>query len=677
MTDKRTYTIEDFCGAILLIAGLFALGLFNFQSDEPLVEAGLRAQSSAIVADTVHGLQVTVDGRHMTLTGLADTREEKTNVLSALKALDGRGRVRSDVEVLAPADPFVLTALRSGQEPMQFDGAVPTEALRDDLRRDYGAGVDAMTLASGMPGVDWPAVLQTALRALGELEEGKLVLENRRLRISGAALTPVHVERALLLLADLPEGYVFDTDLNVRDDGTPLRLSASRSDGALTGVSGKLPAALTETIGDGAFETSALAPPIEGWGEGVLAALGALDHLHTGYLSITGPSVTLTGDAWSQDSYDAAMAALEGMPKGMSVTGQIELADTGAPFSLSLSKSQTGVVAAGKVPQSLAPRVLAALTDAPLQSDALTIARISPGPLWWEAASLGAEALRYFVDAELTFNGAELRLAGYVQDPARLEQLERHLDAMPEGMALVLNATLIDDGNPLRVVLEFDGSSIVLGGKLPDTLRADQLAVPLGVPVLTGELVSTPKLGPDDWVDTALAAAEAVPLMERGTLRITGRELDLRGVLRDPKREEQVQQLLAGLPEAYVVTSSFEFQDDGRPFGFTLVFDGRRGTLNGKVPLDLGPASQAAILGFPIEAGTLEFATIPADADWWVAARSGLKALADLDHGTLMLDAHQITLSGATSEAAVVGNVQNRMQPFEESFKVKVDIIAE
>ena len=57
MSDKRPYAVEDFVGAVLLIAALFGLGLFNFKSDEPLVEAGIRAQARAITADSVHGLQ--------------------------------------------------------------------------------------------------------------------------------------------------------------------------------------------------------------------------------------------------------------------------------------------------------------------------------------------------------------------------------------------------------------------------------------------------------------------------------------------------------------------------------------------------------------------------------------------------------------------------------------------
>ena len=677
MTSKRTYSTEDFFGAILLIAGLFALGVFNFKSDEPLVEAGLKAQSGAIVAQTVHGLNAKVEGRHITLSGLADTPQEKAQVLKALRALEGRGRVRSEVEVLEPATPFVVTALHTEEAPMTFEGTVPTEALRRALRGDFGTGVDALTLASGMPDAEWPAVLQTGLRALVELETGRLVLEGRQITLSGTALTPAHVERTDLLMADLPDGYAFQSNLDLRDDGTALRLTAARNDGVRADMTGKVPADLAEQIGDSTLEISPLALPVEEWDAGVLLALEALDQLQSGYLSITGSALTLTGEAWSQQAFDAANALLDRLPRDMSVTRQVVLADTGAPFGLRLSLSQTGVIAQGKVPQSLAPRVLAALTDAPLNASALKIARISPGLVWWDAASLGAEALRYFEAAELEFDGTELKLSGIVQDPSRLELLEDHLDALPDEVELTLDVTLIDDGSPLRMELSYDGESAVLTGKLPTSLRVDQFAAPVGAPVLTGDLVQTPKPGPSDWSETMLASAELLSFMERGTVSVLGRAVDVQGVLRDPKREERVLQVLAALPEAYTVTTSFTFQDDGRPFGFSLVFDGRRGVLTGKVPLDLGPSSQAAILGFPIEAGSLYFAEISADAEWWIAARSGLKALAVLDKGTLTLDAHQITLAGLTTHPDKAEEARARVRSFEGEFKVTVDVIVE
>ena len=674
MTDKRTYAIEDILGALLLIAALFGLGLFNFKSDEPLVEAGLRSQANAIVADSVHGLEVKVDGRRIYLSGLADTPQERREVLNALKAMDGRGKIVSDVTVLAPADPFTFSARYTPDTALEFAGAVPTEALRTALGLDYGEGVSALVLASGMPDADWPDVIQGALRALTQLSDGRLDVEATSLELSGTALTPEVVERIELLMADVPVSYTFETDLRVLDDGSPLRLTASRNDAVFIALSGKLPSDLISRLPAGEFEQSPLAVPFDGWQAAVLSGLGALETLQNGQLSITGTSLILTGEAWSQDAFDRAKAILAELPGAMSVSRQITLADSGAPFGLKMTLAGAKVTATGKVPRSLAPGVLAALSDAPVQASGLVVAQISPGDDWWRAASLGAHALRHFENAELAFDGTILGLSGIVQDPPRLAQLRHHLEGLPATVGLALNVELIDDGTPLRLKIAFDGQAAQISGKLPDGALLDQLTAPLGAPIALGKLVHTPKPGAAQWPQAALVAVTALSRFEKGDLDMTDTHINLHGTVRNPAAEHMVLQTLGILPEAYRFETEFSFQDDGRPFALRLDFDGSRGVLSGKVPRDLGPASQAAILGFPIEVATLEIAEIPADADWWAAARSGLKALAGLKQGVLTLDAHQISLQGIAGDKTMADAAQTRMQPFQEMFKIELDI---
>ena len=598
-------------------------------------------------------------------------------MLSALKTIEGRGRVRSEVELLEPMVPFVFTAKHAKGTPMGFAGAIPTENARQDIRNDYGAGVDDLVLASGAPDDNWPDVARMALRALALLEDGKLRLEDKALHLTGTALTPDVEAQALLLLEELPDGYALTHDVQVQDDGSPLRLTASRRNGELTGITGKLPSVLSETFTEGDVQTSPIAPPFEGWEAAVSQGLAALEQLQNGHLAIIGTNLTLTGEAWSQAAFDRVGGMLEQLPPGMAVSRQVTLTDSGSPFALTLVRHSAGVTASGKVPQSLAPRVLAALADTVVDASDLEVAHISPGGDWWQAASLEAEALRYFETAEMRFDGSTLNVDGVVQNPARLERLQTHLAALPDGVTLNLNVDLIDDGTPVRLTIEYDGSSALVSGKLPDTMPAESLAAPLGVPVLAGDLVSTPIPGPADWSETMIAAAQALQQTERGTLEVLGTQLRFDGVLRDPARERLMVEALEALPAHYEVETKFSFQDDGRPFGFQLVFDGRRGVLNGKVPLDLGPASQSAILGFPIEEGQVVFAQIPADADWWSAARAGLKALSGLSDGALSLDAYVLTLRGTAPDDAAARAAQTRLEPFTEAFKISVDIQVE
>ena len=527
-----------------------------------------------------------------------------------------------------------------------------------------------------MPDADWPDVAGAALRALQELEEGQLRIEDRQVLLSGVALSPVAAERAELLLADLPTPYSVERALDLLDDGSPLRLTATRRDGAREALTGKLPQSMAGAAPEGEVTLSPLPTPFADWPKAVELGLGALEQLQNGHLAIIGTNLTLTGEAWSQPAYDRVGAMLGQMPAAMSVSRQITLADSGQPFGLRLVRGPLGVEASGKVPQSLAPRVLAALSAAPVDASELQVARIAPGQDWWLAASLGAEALRFLEKGEMQFDGTTLSLTGPVQDPPRLEALTQHLEALPEAVSLTLDLDLIDDGTPLRLALDYDGDTAILNGKLPEAMEADQLSGPLEAPVLPGDLVQTPKPGPEGWAEAALAGAQVLRLFESGLFTLNGTEMHFKGVLRNPARERQVLTALTALPRGYGFSTDLRFQDDGRPFAFRLSFDGRSGVLSGKVPLDLGPASQSAILGFPIEAREVQFAKIPADADWWSAARAGLKALAGLDSGVLMLDAHQVTLEGiaATSEAAEA--TKTRLAPFQQAFKIELKIEA-
>lgn len=83
--------MRDIFGAIVLILGLFAFGFFDFTKEDVVVEAGLAAQARAAVAETRHAVSVTVDGREIAVTGLADSSAERREILERLRAIEGRG----------------------------------------------------------------------------------------------------------------------------------------------------------------------------------------------------------------------------------------------------------------------------------------------------------------------------------------------------------------------------------------------------------------------------------------------------------------------------------------------------------------------------------------------------------------------------------------------------------
>lgn len=672
MKGMRSSSFKDVFGALLLIGALFAFGLFNFKSDEPLIEAGLRAQAAAISAQSRHGITITVEGRAITAQGLVDSEDEKSTLIAALRAMDGRGRLRHSFETVPPMAPFMLDVTRTG-DGLHWSGGVPTEAMRAGLRRDFGEGVAALTLASGAPDAAWGDAVHAGVRALAELETGHLRIAAREITLAGKALTPDEARRAALLLADLPDGYAARQDVSVRDDGSPLRLIASRRDGAKGTLSAKLPDEMAGLLTGENIALSPLAPPFPEWADAVLKGLEALNALQSGHLTIIGSRLNLSGESWSTAADETARAALAAIPDRMQVSSDLLLADSGAPFGLIVTRDETGAArASGKVPRSLAPPVLSALLGQEVAAGDLDVARISPSETWWQAATLGVQALRGAMRGEMRFDGHTLGISALLADPPAEEALRRRLQALPDGITSALDLRLIDDGTPLRLTLVLRAGAARASGKWPDTLTPARLARHLDQPVTLTEATALPKPEAASWTEAALTGTRALAVFTEGTLTLTGEALHLEGILMRPDQETELQTILADLPAGITVTTDLQFRDDGRPFAFRLVFDGAHAILSGKTPSDLGPVSQSAIMGVPVVAEGLDLAQVAADVDWWIAARGSLKALALLQSGTLAMDAQQITLSGVASDDPTRAAVAAALAPYAKSFRLTV-----
>ena len=228
MTRKPFAKLEDFLGAIALIVAFFALGVFDFKKEDPLVEAGLQAAAGEVIGAARHAVAVEVDGRDLTLTGLVDSEAEKSRLLNGLREIDGSGDVAAEVEVLESAAPYIMGLERRADGTMSVSGNIPSEALRKQLQQVLGHDLSALRLASGAPD-RWPEVADLVARALQHLEQAHVVIEDRRVEVAATALTPLEAGRAERLVRAAPDGYEVNVSMDLLDDGSPLRLSARRS----------------------------------------------------------------------------------------------------------------------------------------------------------------------------------------------------------------------------------------------------------------------------------------------------------------------------------------------------------------------------------------------------------------------------------------------------------------
>lgn len=674
MVRKPFARLEDFLGAIALIVAFFALGVFDFKKEEPLVEAGLQAASDKVVEAARHSVTVEVDGRDLLLKGLVDSEAEKERLLNGLREIEGRGSVDADVEILEMAEPFRTEVSLARDETITTSGFVPSEAARTRLEEVLGHELEDLQLASGAP-QNWTDTAELLAMALMQLEQGTVVLEAMQVSFEGAALTPLEAGRAERILETVPEAFSVETRLELLDDGSPLRLSARRTmDGAVS-LNGKLPEGMVlEGYDTAKIVTTPVPPPVADWDKAVLDGLQALEHLRIGQLSVTGGTLTLSGEAWSDRAMREVNTLVERMPDGMAANLAVTQMDNGQPFDLTVKFDGQKAVSSGKIPRDLSLRTQGAFLDHPVLEGDLEMAQVSASPEWWAAASFGLEGLAHFEHGELRVKEGQLHLSGQAFGPDEEARILAALEGVPQEVELALDLTLKDDGTPARLTLRLEGGLGTAKGKLPEDLRLGDLAQALQAQVSDAGL-SVAYLPVDKGFRAAvMTGARALSLAETGTLSVATGKVLLQALVRDPEAGESVEAVMAQMPAGFEGEADLTYLDDGRPFYLVIQYDGETASSSGKVPRDLGIASQKAIFGKAIEAGDLRFAEVLASPEWWGAARAGLVGLSMLESGRLEVDTDVVRLRGQVADASRRETIARRMSFLPEGFSAELSL---
>ncbi len=324
------------------------------------MQAAVTGAADQASLGTIHPLSTRVSGRDIFVSGVADSAEERDQILAAMHDVQGRRVVRDELRVLDTASPFALSAVKNA-ESYTYSGSIPTEADRSVLAAQIGAGADDLDLMAGSPDANWTGVVAKGLDGLGALEDGSLSVQGQDILVTGNALTPSEDAAARAALADLPNGYGASFDITVLDDGTPFRLTMDRAEDGTATASGKIPSTMDAASLSNAYGTDIktdlqqgnLSPELADWSAVTQSGASALGKLRSGQLQMTETTLSLTGVA-DPDGKAAAEAMLASLPEGFSGSSDIALYDDGAPFSLEMTSDDTGTKANGKFPADVA-----------------------------------------------------------------------------------------------------------------------------------------------------------------------------------------------------------------------------------------------------------------------------------------------------------------------------------
>jgi len=321
-------------GVVVLGIGVVGIGWLARAEFAPYVQDVLGFQAQVVATGSVHGVAATVDGRDITVSGLADGPEERDRLIAAFNGIRGRRIIVDRLQVLPVADPFDLNAgWQDGS--LSASGHVPTRAGQAALA---GLGADDLTLSAGAPDANWVLAAQTGLRALRMLENGQMSVVGRRLSVMGLALTPAEGEEVRATLDGLPAGYQADLGLDYVDDASPPSYAVhyTASDGAW--VEGKLPrgvdaSMLARALGLATVNDDSARQALTGEDGAVPAGLAALApwmaELETLDVGVTPSGLDVTAGFGAGSDTDLLQAALASDLPGPVLSLEIGLVEAG------------------------------------------------------------------------------------------------------------------------------------------------------------------------------------------------------------------------------------------------------------------------------------------------------------------------------------------------------------
>ena len=507
---------------MFLVIATSALGAWGASRIAPEIERKIATDAAAAATGWTHPLTVTVSGRDIAVSGLADSATEREAILTALRDVPGERGVHNGLTILFAASPYTFSMEKDG-DAEAHRGYIPTEAARAAIAPVMGPGASVLELASGAP-EGWVEALEAGLGALAPLKSGALEISDTNLTLRGLAPNPTGAAASEAALELLPPTFTTDVALDLEDDGLPFALTLSYVRGDRVVAAGKLPATMTPEalapLGT-SLEADGLRiariPSKDGlWPTGAEAFIAAVAALQEAELALEDRLGSIEG-VGTRVEIAAAEAALAALPAGFEAETTFTIFDDGRPMALNAVKDASGTMLSGKLPFGARPSDL----GLPTFPDGITIAEIEgPTPDFLARARLALDTLRMLADATLRMEATAIELTGHGTRSQIARALDL-LDRLPDDMAAAIDLTPLDDGLPLGLTAEKSGGTVTLVGKMPFGTQAAALGLES-----FGEAMSVSEIDAKaaNFLTTAQVGLSALTAFEDGKLVVQDAE---------------------------------------------------------------------------------------------------------------------------------------------------------
>jgi OmpA-OmpF porin, OOP family len=294
-----------------------------------------------------------------------------------------------------------------------------------------------------------------------------------------------------------------------------------------------------------------------------------------------------------------------------------------------------------------------------------------PAPATWNAAlAFGLDALGRLKLSKVSVTADEVMVMAISESDAEKRRIETELRAMvPADVRLVLDISAprpVITPFTMRFVMDaegarFDSCSADTARARAEILAAATAAGVSGTPVCTiGLGTPTPR-----WSDAVVLAIGAVKELGSGSITFSDADVTLLAGsdVTQAVFDKVVGELETGLPDAFSLTSTLEKKETATEgpaeFTATLGEDGKV-TLRGRVTdemqrLAVDAFARAAFPGTEVVTATRVDETLP--DGWPVRVLAGLDALAEVEHGSLLVRADVVEVTGVTGSTEARGKI--------------------
>lgn len=333
------------------------------------VETDLKDRATSALATDHAWAGVALDGRDLTLQGLAPSAENRAEALAIAQQTYGVRTVIDETGLLPEQSPYLLS-LEKTENGLVLNGFAPDMATRArliSLLSETLPGIallDQLKLARGAPD-EFTALVEYGSSVFSRLSTGLMELNGTAIRIKGQALNPADHEIALQLLSASPpgDGRVESLEISPAPTNGDYTWSAEVDDAHLT-LRGYIPdPSIRSALIDAA---TASRPDLEvvdemrfasGVPDGVdwLAAsrdaIALVSLMEDGRVSIRNDRIDISGDSSDAEAFRAFQARLDqGLSGGLKLgTTDIGLARV-SPFVWTATLDPDRLLLEGFVP---------------------------------------------------------------------------------------------------------------------------------------------------------------------------------------------------------------------------------------------------------------------------------------------------------------------------------------